>query len=116
MISEPEDRLSLLELAEEIDFEEIALVGPGAEAVHADNVKLDVWRRTPTLVEASAECDGPCLVLVAQPWAPGWRVSVEGIPVPLVLTNIAGLGAVVPAGRHPVAFEYRPWAWRDGVP
>ena len=70
-----------------------------------------MWRRTPTVIEASAECDGPCLVVVAQPWAPGWRAKVDGEPVPLVRTNIAGLGVVTPAGRHSVAFEYRPWLW-----
>jgi hypothetical protein len=116
VIAEPEAKLSLLELAETIDFEGTALVGPGAEMVHADDVSLELWRRTPTLIEASAECDGPCLVLVAQPWAPGWRAVVEGVPTPLVRTNIAGLGAVVPVGRHSIVFEYRPWAWWDGVP
>jgi hypothetical protein len=111
VINEPEDSLNLLELVHGIDFEETALVGPGAEAVHADAVTLELWRRTPSLVEASAECDGPCLMLVAQPWAPGWRASVDGTPVPLVRTNIAGFGTVVPPGRHSVAFEYRLWRW-----
>jgi hypothetical protein len=111
VIDEPEDSSSLLELVEDIDFRDAALVGPGAEAVHAESVSLELWRRTPARIEASAECDGPCLVLVAQPWAPGWRASVDGTPVPLVRTNIAGLGAVVPPGRHSVTFEYRLWRW-----
>jgi hypothetical protein len=116
VIGEPDDTLAVLELAEAIDFETTALVGVGAANVSAVNTNLELWRRTPTHIEASVECDGPCLVVVAQPWAPGWRASVDGDSVPLVRTNIAGLGLVAPAGRHSVAFEYRPWLWRNEVP
>jgi hypothetical protein len=116
VVEEPEATPKLLDLVEGIDFETVALVGAGAPGVNASHVHLELWRRTPILVEASVECDGPCLVLVAQPWAPGWRASVEGDPARLVRTNIAGLGVVAPAGRHSIAFEYRPGAWRDGVP
>jgi hypothetical protein len=113
---EPEDPLALLDVVEVLDFETTALVGSGASEVDAEDLSLELWRRTPVLVEVSVECDGPCLVVVAQPWAPGWRATVDGERVPLVRTNIAGMGAVKPAGRHPVAFEYRPWSWRGGVP
>jgi hypothetical protein len=113
---EPEDPLTLLEVVRVMDFESTALVGAGTSMIDADAVSLELWRRTPTAIEASVECDGPCLVVVAQPWAPGWKATVDGEPVPLVRTNIAGLGVVKPVGLHPVAFEYRPWSWRGGVP
>jgi hypothetical protein len=116
VVEEPEDTRVLRGLAERFDFETAALVGAGAEIVSATEIGLELWRRTPTLVEASVECDGPCLVLVAQPWAPGWRATVEGNTVPLVRTNVAGLGVVVPEGRHGIAFEYHPAAWWGGVP
>lgn len=113
---EPDDPLTLLEVVEVMDFATTALVGGLAAEVDAASVDLELWRRTPTAVEASVECDGPCLIVVAQPWAPGWRAAVDGEEVPLVLTNIAGLGAVAPSGRHRVDFSYRPWSWRSGVP
>ena len=56
------------------------------------------------------------LVVVAQPWAPGWRATVDGERAPLVRTNVAGLGVVTTAGRHSITFEYHPWSWRGGVP
>jgi hypothetical protein len=113
---EPDDPLTLLEVVRALDFAKTALVGSGAGKVEAATVGLELWNRTPTQVEVSVECDGPCLVVVAQPWAPGWRATVDGEEVPLVRTNIAGLGAVAPAGRHSVEFSYRPWTWRSGVP
>jgi hypothetical protein len=113
---EPEDPLTLLEIVRVLDFENTALVGSETADVEAATVGLELWRRTPIAIEASVECDGPCLVVVAQPWAPGWWARVDGKAVPLVRTNIAGLGAVAPAGRHSVEFSYRPWSWRSGVP
>jgi hypothetical protein len=116
VLQEPEDPLALFEVLEAVDFADTALVGGGAADVEAAVVSLDLWKRTPASIEASVECDGPCLMVVAQPWAPGWRATVGGEDVPLVRTNIAGLGAVAPAGRHNVEFSYRPWSWRSGVP
>ncbi len=116
VFEEPEDPVTLLEVVEVMDFANTVLAGGGASDVDASVVSLELWTRTPTSVEASVECDGPCLVVVAQPWAPGWRATVDGGDVPLVRTNIAGLGAVAPAGRHNVEFSYHPWSWRSGVP
>lgn len=113
---EPADPLTLLEVVGVLDFATTALVGSGAAMVEAATVDLELRNRTPAQVDASVECDGPCLVVVAQPWAPGWRVTMDGEGIPLVRTNIAGLGAVAPAGRHRVEFSYRPWSWRSGVP
>ena len=113
---EPEDPVTLLEVVGVLDFATTALVGGGAVDVEAGTVALEVTKHTPTSIEASVKCDGPCLVVVAQPWAPGWRATVDGGDVPLVRTNIAGLGAVAPAGRHNVEFSYHPWSWRSGVP
>jgi len=113
---EPDDPLTLLEIVTVLDFANTALVAGGAVDVEAETVALEMLRRTPTSAEASVECDGPCLVVVAQSWAPGWRVAVDGETLPLVRTNIAGLGVVVPPGRHRVEFSYRPWWWRGGVP
>jgi len=115
-IPEPDDARELLEVLEVMDFETTALVSRGAPTIDASAMSLELWRRTPTGLEAGTECDGPCLLVLAQPWAPGWRAQVDGAPAPLVRTNIAGLGVVVPAGRHAVELDYRPWRWLGEVP
>ncbi len=110
-IPEPDDARELLEVLQVMDFETTALVSRGAPTIDARAMSLELRRRRPTGLEASAECDGPCLLVLAQPWAPGWRARVDGAPAPLVRTNIAGLGVVVPAGWHVVELDYRPWRW-----
>jgi len=111
VIPEPDDPRTLLEVAEVNDFETTAMVGGGVPTVNATSMSLELWRRTPSRVEATAECDGPCLVVLAQPWAPGWRGEVDDRRVDLVHTDIAGMGVVAPAGRHRVEFTYHPWGW-----
>ena len=115
-ISEPDDARTLPGVLEVVDFETTAMVSGGAPTIDATTVSLELWRRTPTGLEASTECDGPCLLILAQPWAPGWRARVDGAPAPVVRTNVAGLGVVAPAGRHAVELDYHPWRWHGGVP
>jgi hypothetical protein len=115
-ISEPDDARTLPEVLEVVDFETTAMVSGGAPTIDARVVKLELWRRTPTGLEAGTECDGPCLLILAQPWAPGWRARIDGAPAPVVRTNVAGLGVVAPAGRHAVELDYHPWRWHGGVP
>jgi hypothetical protein len=110
-IPEPDDARELLEVLQVMDFETTALVSRGAPTIDASAMSLELWRRTPTGLEAGTECDGPCLLVLAQPWAPGWLARIDGAPAPLARTNVAGLGVVVPAGRHVVELDYRPWRW-----
>jgi hypothetical protein len=102
--------------SETVDFASAAVVPAGTPAVAAREAELAIRTRTGSHLEADVVCDGPCLVVVAQPWAPGWTVTVDGREVPVVRTNLAGLGTVVEAGEHRVCFRYRPWRWRSGVP
>jgi uncharacterized membrane protein YfhO len=51
-------------------------------------------------------------LVVARPWEPGWKSRVDGDPVDVVRANLAGIGAVSPAGEHEVELVYRPWSFR----
>jgi len=98
-------------LSEELDFRDEAVVPSGvplASAVSAELVDLEDGIRR---VTATADCDGPCLLLVARPLAPGWTARVDGRQVPLVAANLAGLGVMLPSGRHVAELSYHPWSW-----
>lgn len=88
---------------------EAVLVPAGTELVSASQRRLEVLRRHPDRLEARVTCNGPCLLVLAQPWAPGWGARVDGRRRPLVRTNLAGLGVVCPPGRHEAELSYRPW-------
>jgi hypothetical protein len=103
-------------LSGEVDLSQTAVVPENSPEVGADRVALQLESVAGSRIEVVSDCDGPCLVIAARPWAPGWSAAVDGEPAPLVLANLAGLGVVAPPGRHRVVLDYNPWRWGNGVP
>jgi hypothetical protein len=95
--------------SETVDFATTAVLPPGSPAAGADRVSLVAVESSPHRVRAVALCDGPCLVVLARPWAPGWGARLDGRRVAPVRANLAGLGVMVPAGEHAVELLYRAW-------
>jgi hypothetical protein len=60
------------------------------------------------------EADGPGLLVLADPWSPGWSATVDSAPAGLVRTNFAFRGVPLPPGRHAVAFVFRPSSYAIG--
>ncbi len=65
--------------------------------------------------EASVDLDQPALLVVADAWAPGWRVSVDGEPAQLLRVAGAFRGVALEKGERAVVFEYRPRGWVWGL-
>ncbi len=107
-VSEQEARQLLLDPS--LDLSRVAIVPPGVTA-SAERTEILLLDMRPTRVTAEVDCDGPCLLVVARPWAPGWQAQLDGARAPLVHTNLAGLGVAVPTGRHSLSLDYSPWRW-----
>jgi hypothetical protein len=63
----------------------------------------------PSTVRVVADTDVARLLATADPYFIGWRAFIDGRPAPLIRTDYAFRGVVVPAGRHIVTFRYAPW-------
>ena len=57
-------------------------------------------------VEVSVRTDASGLLVLADPWAPAWRVAVDGKPAELLRVDHAFRGVWLPAGVHTVVFRY----------
>jgi uncharacterized membrane protein YfhO len=55
------------------------------------------------------------VVVLVDTYDPGWRVTVDGRPAPLLRTNVAFRGVGVPAGKHVIEQVYRPWTVLYGL-
>ncbi len=55
------------------------------------------------------------LLVVNDSYFPGWVATLDGQPAEILRTNSLVRGIVVPAGKHEVAFEYRPASFRIGA-
>ncbi len=117
-VAQPSGREGLHDVLSGLDFGTTALVSHGASLVAASETKVEIGVRSPTRLKATVECDGACLLVIAQPWAPGWKARVEGESADIVLANVAGMAVPVPSGRHQVELTYHPWRWwpRRGWP
>ena len=67
----------------------------------------------PTRVTVSLDMKTPGLVVLADLWDKGWNAYLDGKPVPILRTNHALRGVVVPAGKGTLEFRYEPasFAW-----
>jgi hypothetical protein len=83
-----------------VAFADIAPFPPGAGRL------LRVAERTN---DATIDVDASTrsFLVIANTWHKYWQARLDGVLVPIVRTNLAYQGVVVPAGRHSVELRYR---------
>jgi uncharacterized membrane protein YfhO len=69
---------------------------------------------TPQRVELEALLQKPGLVVLADVYYRGWRLTLDGHPAPMYRTNFLMRGAAVPAGRHRLVYTYEPASFYQG--
>jgi len=84
----------------------------GATARPSETVK--VAYPSPTRVELTATLDQPGLVVLADVFYPGWRLSIDGQPATIYRVNRMMRGAAVGAGTHTLVYTYEPNSFRFG--
>jgi hypothetical protein len=68
----------------------------------------------PNQVLIAARTDAPAILVLADNYYPGWRVTVNGEPTELYRANYTLRGVWLPPGDHSVIFSYQPPAWQIG--
>jgi hypothetical protein len=71
-------------------------------------------RYEPLRVELVARTAARGLLVVAEPFLPGWRLTVDGQPRRILRTNRMMRGVLLEPGEHRVVFEYKPLTFRLG--
>ncbi len=67
-----------------------------------------ITRDDPEHVAIDVDAPAPGFLVLADQYAPGWRATVNGRPVPIARTNYAFRLVEVPAGASRAEFLYRP--------
>ena len=65
-------------------------------------------------VEMTATLENPGVVVLADVYYPGWKLTVDGAPAPIYRVNRMMRGAAVPAGVHKLVYSYEPASFRIG--
>jgi uncharacterized membrane protein YfhO len=74
-----------------------------------------VVKSDPQRVELRASLDWPGLVILADTYYPGWRLSIDGEPAPIYRANRLMRAAAVPAGAHTLVYTYEPLSFQVGT-
>jgi len=65
-------------------------------------------------VEMTATLENPGVVVLADIYYPGWKLTIDGAPAPIYRVNRMMRGAAVPAGVHKLVYTYEPSSFRVG--
>jgi Bacterial membrane protein YfhO len=64
--------------------------------------------RTTNLTRVQVDAPAPGVLVVLDPWFPGWSAQVDGKPAPLLRADYAFMAIPLDAGRHEVTLRYFP--------
>ncbi len=90
-------------------IDDIEPLAPGS----VDSVRINKYE--PDLVQIDVETSSAGLLVLADTWDPGWKVSIDGTTSELVRVNGLIRGVRIPEGAHSVTFSYQPTSLRVGL-
>ena len=103
----------VLEAPEATLFEPIPTMPESPPVVNLDSTtcassQITIMHSTMNSKEfsVSSDCDG--YLVLAEPWYPGWHMTVDGQPVGIWRANYAFSAIFLPAGDHHIERVYRP--------
>ena len=96
---------------------EEALVSASVEPVQPGmGGSATITKYTPRHIEAQLESPGNSFLVLSEVYFPaGWEHRIDGELVPVMQTNHALRGLVVPPGSHTLSLEFNPGSFRNGA-
>jgi hypothetical protein len=70
--------------------------------------RADLVRGLPEEVVIDVESSSASLLVLSDPWYPGWQADIDGRPTPILRANVHFRAVEMPSGHHRVRFVYDP--------
>lgn len=70
--------------------------------------KVEVFEENPSRTILRARLERPGIVVLAETHYPGWRLTIDGQPAPILRVNRMMRGAAVPSGDHELVYSFQP--------
>jgi hypothetical protein len=106
-IAESKERIRRLS-EDTFDPREIAFVEQAVELRGECNGTAEISDETPQRLTLATDMKTPGLIVLSDRWDAAWNAYLDGKRVPILCTNHAIRGVVVPAGRQELQFRYEP--------
>jgi hypothetical protein len=111
-----EDRTRLPKLgAKQFDPRETAYVEVPIDLPGPCRGTAEIVAEIPTRMLLAVHTETPGLVVVAELWDQGWQAFLNGRPAPILRTNHAIRGVLVPAGSSTLELRYAPASFTRGL-
>jgi hypothetical protein len=111
-----DDQSRLLKLtAPDFDPSAVAYVESSVELPSVCHGDVEIASENPTRIALTAHMETPGLVVLTDLWDKGWHAYRNGERIPILRTNHAVRGVVMPAGNATVEFRYEPATFRTGL-
>jgi hypothetical protein len=96
-----------------VDQENIASLDPSLadpKKETATNARVAILSYERERIEIASETDHEGLLVLHDPYYPGWEARIDGAPAPIVKANLLFRGVQVAKGAHRVEFLFRPFS------
>jgi hypothetical protein len=95
----------------------VVLLAGAVTGAAGDLDQVQVVQDGSGLLALDTSSQGAGVLVASESYYPGWQVSVDGQPAPLLRADGALLAVSVPAGQHQVRFAFQPrvLAWGAGL-
>ncbi len=98
-----------------LDLDREAIVERPVNLTDGDAGSADVTHVGNTRVRVSTSADSRQLLVLSDPYYPGWQARIDGKPAEVLVVDGAFRGVVVPAGNHKVEFVFVARMFRLGL-
>ncbi len=113
-IADPEERIQLL-TDSEFDPSDVAYVEHPVTLPETCAGDARIVEEIPRRVTVALNMQTGGLVVLADAFDEGWHAYVDATPVPILRTNHAVRGVIVPAGATTLQFRYEPQSFYTGL-
>lgn len=90
-------------------------IGSLSKTAPLDSERPRITRYESDRVEIEVHLDTPAILVLADAYYPGWTLTINDTPAPILRANRMMRGAVVPAGDSRLVFTYQPRSFRLGL-
>jgi hypothetical protein len=97
------------------DPRKVAYVESPVELPAACRGSAEIVQEIPTRVTVEVDMQTAGLVVLSDLWEAGWKAYLDDRPLPILRTNHAVRGVVLPAGHGVLEFRYEPASFRAGL-
>jgi hypothetical protein len=106
--------LAFIERAENDSFD-LMPYKTSSTAIKGESSKVVVAESTPQRVVLDVDLKLAGVVILADIYYPGWKLTIDGQPAPILKANRAMRGAAVPQGSHRLVYTYEPRSFKVGA-